>query len=162
MDSTKIKLNFLMININKKIIVAALLISSTFLLLPSQSISFTQEKSIIRLEHKIKNYIKYSKGTIALSFFDLNNHSLITINGNKEFIAASTIKVALMPEIFKQVENGKLTLSQIIRVKQKDKLPGSGVLTSRITGTKIDLKKLIYLMIARSDNTATKMLIDLV
>ena len=47
-------------------------------------------------------------------------------------------------------------------MKDKDKLPGSGILKNRKTGTKVDLKKLVYLMIAKSDNTATKIIIDTV
>lgn len=76
--------------------------------------------------------------------------------------AASTIKLAIMLEAFRQIAGGIITREQILILRHHDKAPGSGVLAGMHTGLELTVSDLLYLMIAISDNTATNMLIDLI
>ena len=82
-------------------------------------------------------------------------------NGSRKFRAASTVKVPLMVEIFRQIERGERTLDEVHALKNDARSKGSGVLLHMHEGLDLTLRDLIYLMISISDNTATNMLIRL-
>ncbi len=81
-------------------------------------------------------------------------------NGQRQFKAASTVKIPLMAEIYRQIDRGERTLDEPHRLTAADKAAGSGVLLHLHDGIEVTLEDLIYLMISISDNTATNMLID--
>jgi beta-lactamase class A len=83
-------------------------------------------------------------------------------NGDRLFRAASTIKIAVMIEIFRQVEAGAIARDQIVPLRDSDRVMGSGVLLGLHTGLNLTVDDLLYLMISISDNSATNMLVDLV
>ena len=74
------------------------------------------------------------------------------------FVAASTVKVPLMIELFRRVDAGEMSLEDRIPVRAADRAIGSGVLLHLHDGIVLTLEDLIYLMISISDNTATNML----
>lgn len=82
-------------------------------------------------------------------------------NGSRAFHSASTVKIPVMVEIFRQIERDELDHSDIILLTEEDRTPGSGVLTHMHEGLQITLDDLLYLMISISDNSATNMLVDL-
>jgi beta-lactamase class A len=82
-------------------------------------------------------------------------------NGAHRYRAASTIKIAVMLEIFRQIERDQLTHDDIVTLTDGDKSPGSGVLLHLHDGLDLTVDDLLYLMISISDNTATNLLIDL-
>ena len=74
---------------------------------------------------------------------------------------ASLIKLAVMATAYQQVSAGQLQLDQLLPLRESDKVPGSGILTTHFSaGTQLTLRDAIRLMIAYSDNTATNMVID--
>jgi beta-lactamase class A len=83
-------------------------------------------------------------------------------NSDRIFRAASTIKIAVMIEIFRREEQGGLKRTDIVPLKNGDRVPGSGVLAHLHEGLNLTVDDLLYLMISISDNSATNMLVDLV
>lgn len=81
--------------------------------------------------------------------------------GDERFISASTIKIPIMVEIYRQIDRGNLALDDRIFLTQEDICPGSGVLLQLHPGIELTLRDIVYLMMSISDNTATNMLIDL-
>ncbi len=81
-------------------------------------------------------------------------------NGDRPFVAASTVKIAIMIEIFRLVDAGKLSLEKLHKMTADDKSNGSGVLLHMHTGVEVTIGDLVYLMMSISDNTATNILID--
>lgn len=82
-------------------------------------------------------------------------------NGGKVFRSASTVKIPVMVEIFRQIEQGELDQTDVIVLNDDDRVPGSGVLAHMHAGLELTLDDLLYLMISISDNSATNMLVDL-
>ncbi|MBA2520792.1 MAG: serine hydrolase, partial [Chloroflexia bacterium] len=82
-------------------------------------------------------------------------------NGDRRYGAASTVKVALMVELYRQIDRGERALDDHYRLRDDDRAAGSGVLLHVHEGIELTLGDLIYLMISISDNTATNVLIDL-
>lgn len=81
---------------------------------------------------------------------------------NDQFITASTIKIAIMIELYRQVDAGTLRLDNIYVLRKSDICPGSGVMQGFRIGTELALSDICYLMMSISDNTATNVLIDVV
>lgn len=79
---------------------------------------------------------------------------------NEVFKSASTIKIAIMIELFRKIDRGELTLDDTYVLKMDDKVPGSGVLQELHAGIELTLRDVLYLMISISDNPATNILID--
>jgi beta-lactamase class A len=80
--------------------------------------------------------------------------------GGQRFRAASTVKIPIMAEFYRQVDAGLLWLDDRYRLRDEDRTPGSGVLQYLQTGTELTLEDVCTLMIAISDNTATNVLLD--
>ncbi len=85
---------------------------------------------------------------------------LYSHNGDRRFRAASTIKVPIMIEAYRQVDRGALTLDDSSSLRDEDRTAGSGVLSHLHAGLELTLADLLYLMIAVSDNTATNLVLD--
>lgn len=81
-------------------------------------------------------------------------------HGDRVFRAASTIKVPVMVELFRQVDAGKLRLDDRYASRHVDRVPGSGVLQRLHAGLELTLDDLCTLMMAISDNTTTNVLLD--
>ena len=66
-----------------------------------------------------------------------------------------------MIEAYRQAAAKKVDLNAIVMLKETDKVPGSGILTSHFTaGARFTLRDAVRLMIAFSDNTATNLVLD--
>jgi beta-lactamase class A len=85
---------------------------------------------------------------------------LFVHNGDRRFHAASTIKVPILIEAWRQVERGTLSLDDRYVLRDEDRVPGSGVLSILHAGLELTFADLLDLMITVSDNTATNLVID--
>lgn len=83
-------------------------------------------------------------------------------NGAHPFVAASTVKIAIMIELFRQIDAGRLSLDQVRPFTEADITTGSGVIMNLHFGLALTLGDLVYLMMSISDNSATNMLIETV
>jgi beta-lactamase class A len=82
-------------------------------------------------------------------------------HGGRKFSAASTVKIPIMVEVYRQIDAGRRDLTDRHVVTAADHASGGGVLLHLHAGLELTLHDLIYLMISISDNTATNMLIRL-
>lgn len=73
--------------------------------------------------------------------------------------AASTIKIPVMVEVFRQLEVGRFDLNRRVTLLASDKDWGSGELCDARSGGTYSISTLLDKMIDISDNTATNMLI---
>lgn len=127
------------------------------------------------LKHTLLSQIDSIDGNVALAFYNIDDPSdSLLINATEEFHAASTMKVPVMIELFKQQRMGKFDLNDSILLTNEFKsiVDGSAysmdvgddsddVIYSKI-GTKVTLNDLIYPMITVSSNLATNVLIEIV
>ena len=127
------------------------------------------------LKNKINNEISYIDGDVAVAFLDLENETnSIFINVDEKFHAASTMKVPVMIELYKQQSEGIINLKDSILLKNEFKsiVDGSSykmditedsddIIYNKI-GTKQELNYLLFNMITLSSNLATNVLIEIV
>jgi beta-lactamase class A len=98
-------------------------------------------------------------GVVGIAVYDADGERFAR-HGDRRFRAASTIKVPIMIEAYRQIEQGTLSLDDRIVLREEDFVPGSGVLSHLHAGLELTLPDLIMLMIAVSDNTATNLILD--
>lgn len=101
-------------------------------------------------------------GHVALEIQDLSTGLTSSVNASASMPAASTIKVPVMVEVFRQLALGNFDLNTRLRLLSSDKDSGSGSLCDARLGTAYPVSQLLSAMITVSDNTAANMLIRLV
>ncbi len=138
-------------------------------------LSMAQSMEIEKLGAQIQEKFASTSGDFAIAFRDLKDPSVaLSLNADDVFHAASTMKVPVMIEIFKQAANGKLSLADEIEVKNEfksivdgspyamdiDRDSGEGLYES--IGSKRSVEQLVTDMIIYSSNLATNIVIALV
>lgn len=101
-------------------------------------------------------------GTLGLWARSLETGETLAYNADQVFPAASTIKLPILYELYRQALSGRVDLGALLPVTAADVVPGTGVLKELSAGIRLPVRDLATLMIVVSDNTATNMLIDLV
>lgn len=123
--------------------------------------SFARSEDDPRLTQALKPLISGHQGTVAVSVKHLTTGASFDHRADEPMPTASLIKLPIMVAAYQQAAEGKIDLKTPIELKDADKVPGSGILTSHFSeGTRISLRDAIRLMIVFSDNTATNLVID--
>jgi beta-lactamase class A len=140
------------------VLLLIVLVSTTFgqKTKPVQSVPTTPQT----LDEKIKAEVSQFKGNVWIYAKNLDNGKEYSLRGEEKVRTASTIKLPIMTEVFRQVSQGKLKWTDEVTLDKTNKQGGSGILNEFTDGTKVDLKTLNNLMIVISDNTATNILLD--
>lgn len=100
-------------------------------------------------------------GVMGYSIVDLTSGDRIERLPSSVFATASTIKLALLYELFRQSDEGRLSLDTVKPLDRAQAVGGSGVL-AELTAPAMPLRDYATLMVVLSDNTATNVLIDAV
>ena len=111
------------------------------------------------MQQQIEQAAARFAGVIGVAAKNLLSGEEVVVNSDTPFPTASTIKTAVMVEAYHQAAEGKLPLGARIRLRESDKVGGSGVLNGMAEGLELKVLDLIHLMITLSDNTATNMLV---
>ncbi|HXM53783.1 MAG TPA: serine hydrolase [Candidatus Dormibacteraeota bacterium] len=98
-------------------------------------------------------------GVLAMWVHDLRRHETYGLRADDPTEPASAIKLFVLLELFRQAEVGALTLDEVIEVRERDMVDGSGVLKDLTPGLKLTLRDAATLMITVSDNVAANVLI---
>lgn len=100
-------------------------------------------------------------GELGLYIRHLESGEEFGHQADSPFLTASVFKIPVLVELFRQAEQGRLSLEQRVVVREADKLPGTGVLKELSDGHQATVRELAMLMIIVSDNTATDLLMAL-
>jgi beta-lactamase class A len=114
-----------------------------------------------KLESSIRAEDQHLDGVLGVAVEDLANGHAFLLNADQTFPTASTIKIAILAELYRQAQQDKLKLTDIYTLQQSDLVGGSGISNALTTGTtKLTLRDVAALMISVSDNSMTNVLID--
>jgi len=130
-------------------LVAALVLASTS--------SFGQSTA---LDAKIRAEITPFKGKVFLYAKNLDTGQTYSYNGDERVRTASTIKIAIMIEVWSRVAEGKAKWSDELVLTKAARYAGSGILPELGDGLRLTLQDCVRLMMTLSDNTATNMVLD--
>jgi beta-lactamase class A len=112
------------------------------------------------LDEKVQAALADFKGKVWIHAKNLDSGNEYSLRGDEQVRTASTIKVPIMAETFRQVAEGKHAWTDELVVAREKKVSGSGILGEFTDGSKIDLKTAVHLMIVLSDNTATNLVLE--
>lgn len=102
-----------------------------------------------------------AKWTVAVSSLDGTKQAYMTnwSPGHSQS-SASTIKLFILIRYYQALKQGTIHATDRYTLRQADKVSGSGILLHKKVGTQYTIKQLVNLMIEKSDNIATNVLID--
>jgi beta-lactamase class A len=113
------------------------------------------------LDARLRPLIKAHQGEVAIAVKHLKTGATFRHRAEVPMPTASLIKFPVMIEVYQQAHEGKIKLTDLVTLRDADKVPGSGILTEHFSaGATFPLRDAVRLMIAYSDNTATNLILD--
>ena len=98
---------------------------------------------------------------MGVAILDLTTGQKFLLHPDDVFPQASSIKITVLAELYRQAQQGKLKLTDLYTVQASDLVPDSDIMNGLTPGiTKITLRDLATMMVAVSDNSAANVLID--
>ncbi|MGZ4812413.1 MAG: serine hydrolase [Terriglobales bacterium] len=113
-----------------------------------------------KLEATVHEADRDLNGVMGVAILDLTDGKRILLRADDVFPQASSIKIAVLCELYRQAQQGRLKLTDLYIVDAADMAPDSdimGGLTPAVT--RLTLRDLATMMVAVSDNSATNVLI---
>ena len=109
----------------------------------------------------LESLIQNSKGTFGLYIKDIDNNIEYEINSSSKFYPLSLYKVPISYIIVRDIENEDISWEDTLTYTQSDYYDQYGTIASSGFGSEYSLDKVIELMLRESDNTAFKMISNL-
>jgi beta-lactamase class A len=123
----------------------------------------TEKQTVLwmKLEKSILDIDRSLDGVMGVAIVDLTDGQKYLLHANDVFPQASSIKICVLAELYRQAQQGKLKLTDLYTVNAADLVQDSDIMGGLTPGiTQITLRDLATMMIAVSDNSATNVLID--
>src|SRR2546425_2336977 len=124
----------------------------------------SQEKEQVlwqKLEATIGGVDRNLDGVLGVAILDLTTGQKYLLRADEVLPTASSIKIAILAEFYRQAQQGKLKLGDLYTLQSADLVGGSGVAGALTPGvTRLTLRDVAALMISVSDNSATNVIID--
>jgi beta-lactamase class A len=143
--------------------------------IPDLLVADAEDTRIQALESAVRREFESVGGTFALAFRHLSKPTeALFISANASFHAASTMKVPVMIEVYKQAVSGRICLRDLVLIKNEFRSIADGSTYALrdgddtddrlygLVGTKKSIRELIDDMIIRSSNLATNLLVEVV
>ena len=113
------------------------------------------QKGNKKLQEQIQNLITGFNGNIGVYVKDLKKNKIVSINADTVFPTASMVKVPILIGIMDKIDKGELSYKQQLKYRDSLLYAGVDVLGSFKDTERIELGKVIMLMLTLSDNTAS-------
>ena len=114
-----------------------------------------------KLESTINDVDHNLDGVLGVAILDLSSGKKFLLHADDVFPQASSIKIAVLAELYRQAQDGKLKLTDLYTVQASDLVADSDIMGGLTPGvSRITLRDLATMMVAVSDNSATNVLID--
>lgn len=108
-----------------------------------------------RLQQQVAELMKGFNGTAGIYVHDLQKNRYISIAADTVFPTASIVKIPILTGIMRKIESGELDYHQPLIYKDSLLYAGVDILGSFKNNEKIELSKVMMLMLTMSDNTAS-------
>ena len=119
-------------------------------LMPAQA-----QKVNKKLQRGLETLAAGFKGDVGVYVKDLHTGKIASINADSIFPTASMVKVPILIGIMDKINKGELNYHQELTYKDSLFYAGSDLLASLKNNEKVELSKVIMLMLTTSDNTAS-------
>lgn len=114
-----------------------------------------------KLQASIQEVDQHLDGVMGVAIEDLTSGDHFLLHQDEVFAQASSIKIAVLANLYLQAQRGQLKLTDLYTVQSSDLVPDSDIMGGLTPGvTRLTLRDLATMMVAVSDNSATNVLID--
>lgn len=138
-----------------------LLLGTAFAQTPAEKAGVKQQALWQKLETAITEVDGNLDGVMGVAIEDLTTGQKYLLRENEIFPQASCIKIAVLAELYRQVQQGKLRLTDLYKVNASDLVADSRIMNGLTPGvTQLTLRDLATMVSAVSDNSAANILID--
>ncbi len=124
-------------------------------ILISVSLASYAQRTDKKLKKKVEETITAFNGDIGIYIKNLRTGKVVAINADTVFPTASIVKIPILIGIMDKIEKRELSPTQNLVYKDSLLYAGVDILGSFKENEKIQLKKLMMLMLSMSDNTAS-------
>ncbi|AOM79819.1 class A beta-lactamase, subclass A2 [Pedobacter steynii] len=117
------------------------------------------------LQQKMDSIIHSKKADVGVSVLFLEDHKIVSVNGDKHYPMQSVYKFHLALAVLNQVDQGKLALDQKILVKKSDLLPDTwSPLRDQYPEGNVELRlsEILKYTVSQSDNNGCDILFRLI
>lgn len=136
-------------------------IPTVLLVLLAASPAHSEDLLKKKFTEKMHSIVASSDAVVGVAIKDLTTGEEFFINEDEVFPQASSIKIHILAELYRQAGEGAFTLTDIAPLPESVRVGGSGVLDELGRhSVSMSLRDYAVLMIVLSDNTATNLLID--
>lgn len=107
------------------------------------------------LAQQLQQLLQGFRGSAGIYVHDLRRNRIVSLNADTVFPTASMIKIPILTGIMRRIETGELAYHQPLVYKDSLLYEGVDILGSLRSNEKIELSKVMMLMLTMSDNTAS-------
>ncbi len=122
------------------------------LLFPALLMAQKKDKN---LQQQIERLVRGFNGDIGIYIHDLKHNKIVSINADTIFPTASIVKISILTGIMDKMKKKTLQYHQQLIYKDSLLYEGEDILGSFKDSEKIELSKVMMLMLTTSDNTAS-------
>ncbi len=135
---------------------------TAFLLLFTSSRAVAQTTDSLR--QKIQQIVLTKNAVTGVSIIGANGIDTLSINGDLHFPLQSVFKFHIALAVLSQIDKGKLSLDQKIKIEKKDLLPNlySPIRDEYPNGATLTISKILEYTVSQSDNAGCDLLLRLV
>jgi beta-lactamase class A len=138
-----------------------ILLGTMFAQAPQNTAAAKQQVLWQKLAATVADVDRKLDGVLGVAILDLNSGQKFELRAAEVFPQASSIKIAVLAELYRQAQTGKLKLTDLYTVQASDLVADSDIMNGLTPGvTRITLRDLATIVVAVSDNSATNVLID--
>ena len=133
-------------------------LAAIFFIMAASASVCAQEDSA--LDAQLQALAQAHHGHVTLYAHDLNSGKTVAINADTPVPTASVIKLTVLFEALKQIQEGKTSFDSKLTLTKENQVEGSGVLMFFDVPQPLTLKDVLTMMVIVSDNTGTNLAID--
>ncbi len=125
------------------------------------SLGYSQTDS---LRKKIEAIVKSKQADVGIAIYNPKSGDTLTLNGGKHYPMQSVFKFHIALAVLSQVDKGKFSLNQKIKIPKKDLLPDlhSPIRDKYPNGATLTLAEILKYTVSQSDNVGCDVLLRLI
>jgi beta-lactamase class A len=127
----------------------------TSLAMTVQISCWAQQHHQLKLQNEIEGLVREFNGQVGIFVKNIKTGRTFSLNADSVFPTASMVKIPILIGLMDKLQKGELQYHQEMVYKDSLLYSGVDILGSFKDGEKIELSKLMMLMLTMSDNTAS-------
>ncbi len=115
------------------------------------------------LRQKIQQIVSAKNAIVGVSIIGNNGKDTLSINGERHFPMQSVFKLHIALALLSQIDKGKFSFTQKIKIDKKDLLPNlySPIRDDHPNGASLTISEILEYMVSKSDNVGCEVLLRL-